>query len=295
MLQKCLSLLRWDIWGALPEISTAWIALLSGLLGAVITAIFNYFINIKLAKREQKRKEQRMAYVYLVKVSDIVAIDLMLRKIISRELKKLDPNNVFQGFIKSISEKLNMPHAACTLIAKALNDTDSDPIKKIRDSLQSLSQSEYDFPEVMGFQLPDEMLVQLPRESVIHYSSFIKNIFAIRQAYNLWLHWAKTGERDLLKANILYSHWSTIKDISTNARKLRFILIEKGRVSHDEAENLLSLQETKLTEGVKDLLYAGKVMEVMGEMFKKMGIGENITGASPNPLPSPAKTEKAGR
>lgn len=56
MIQEWLSLLRWGIWGALSEMNAGWIALLSGLFGAVITAIFNYFINIKLAKREQKEK-----------------------------------------------------------------------------------------------------------------------------------------------------------------------------------------------------------------------------------------------
>lgn len=234
-----------------------------------------------------------MAYVYLVKVSDIVATDLVLRKFISSEFKRADPDNTFQKFrskLKSTSETLDLAHGACALMAKFFNDIDSDSFKKLRDALQSLRDSQKYFDAVMRFQLPDELLVQLPRESVIYYSLFIKNILALRQAFDLWFHWAETGERNLLNANILYSHWSTIKDISTNAPKLRDVLIKKGKVSPHQADNLLSLQQTKLSEGVKDLVYARKVMEILSEMFKKMEEkklsqtlpSENIAGPSAN-------------
>jgi hypothetical protein len=294
MIQEWFAFLRKDILGTLPEINAGWIALLSGLFGAVITAIFNYFINIRLAKREQKRKEQRIAYVYLVKVSDVVATDLVLRKVFLWELKRIDPDNTLQKLrsqLKNLSEKIDAAHGACAILANALNESDSDAHKKLRDAFQLMSGSEKSFDEVLGFQLPEELLVQLPRESVIHYSLFIKNILDIKRAFNLWLHWTKTGDRNLLNANTLYSHWSTIKDISTNARKLRDILIEKGRVSPHEADNLLNLQQTKLSEGIKDFLYAGKVMEILSKMYKKAEekklsqtlLGENITASSPTP------------
>jgi len=249
MIQEWFGLLRKDILGALPEINTGWIALLSGLFGAVITAIFNYLINIKLAKRDQKRKEQRMAYVYLIKVSDIVATDLVFRKYFSWEVKRRDPDNTLQNFqakLKSMSPKLDMAHGACVLFAKVLNEDDSGRAK-IRDIFRSFSESEKYFEEALRFRLPDELLVQLPRESVIHYSLFIKNILAIDRALNLWVRWAKTGENNLLTTNTLYSQWTAFRDIATNAHHLRDVLIKKGKVSHLEAENMLGLLQTKLS------------------------------------------------
>ena len=304
MIQEWVGLLKNNLLGALPEISTGWIALLSGLFGAVITAIFNYLINIKLAKREQRRKEQSMAYVYLVKVSDIVATDLAFRKYISWEVKRRDPDSTFLNFqakLKSMSEKLDVAHGACVLLAKALNE-DNSFWSKIRDNFRSLSESEKYFEEALRFRLPDELLVQLPRESVIHYQLFIKNILAIDQAINLWVRWAKTGENNLLTANTLYSHWTAIRDISTNAHQLRDVLIKKGKVSPLEAENILNLQQTKLSEGIRDIMYAKQVMEILGEMYKKTeekklpqpSIGENNIESSPTLTPPAPKTQKPG-
>ena len=48
------------------------LALTSGLFGAAITAILNYFINIKLINRTHKIREQQTAYVYLVSLSGMV-------------------------------------------------------------------------------------------------------------------------------------------------------------------------------------------------------------------------------
>jgi len=59
------------------------IALISGLIGEIVSAILGFGARLILDKRTQKDAERRLSFVYLVKViSDIVAADIAVRTFI---------------------------------------------------------------------------------------------------------------------------------------------------------------------------------------------------------------------
>ena len=57
------------------------IALIGGITGALLTAILSFVVQNELAKRRRKEDERRMAYVCLVKVSDIVSMEMLIKRL----------------------------------------------------------------------------------------------------------------------------------------------------------------------------------------------------------------------
>ena len=55
------------------------IALVSGLIGALLSAVFSFLIRRYLDDRAQRQAELKVSYVHYLAVSDILAEDLMLR------------------------------------------------------------------------------------------------------------------------------------------------------------------------------------------------------------------------
>jgi hypothetical protein len=273
MIQNWFGFLTKDIWGAIPNINAGWIALLSGLFGAVITAFFNYYINIKLAKREQKRKEQRLAYIYLIKVNGIIATEIVLKKYFATELKKLDKESSVQFFeekIKSLSSNIELAHAFCTLLSTALNDIESEFVDKLKNTFKYFGGLQKYFEEHFAFQMPDELLIQLPKEAVSHYLSFKGNVLGLRTALDLWSLWAQTGEKSLFNADRIYLQWQTLNELSSTAKKLRDVLISAGGISDKEAMALLDEQKNKLIEVIRKYLFAQQIMGILDSLFKKL-------------------------
>lgn len=58
------------------------VALISGLIGALISAGLSYWIRATLDRRNQKESEARLAYVYFVRISEQVAIELVVSSFI---------------------------------------------------------------------------------------------------------------------------------------------------------------------------------------------------------------------
>jgi hypothetical protein len=139
--------------------NVGWIALASGFFGAAITAILNYIIRAKLATRELKRKEKRIAYVYLVRISQGIAYENVLRQYFSHKVK--DKFQTIKKDLKEVSDKLEVSHALIPVIAKIIN-TDPEIIANIKRYSSMLENMEKYFDQFFAFKIPDELLGQFP-------------------------------------------------------------------------------------------------------------------------------------
>ena len=62
--------------------STSVIAFLSALIGIIIGACLNYIIRLRIIKFNQNQQENKLAFVYLSKLSQIKALEIVIRSYI---------------------------------------------------------------------------------------------------------------------------------------------------------------------------------------------------------------------
>lgn len=268
MLPEWLSFLRWENWGALLKMSPGWIALVSGLFGAVITAIFNYVINIKLAKREQERKEQRIAYVYLAKMSQLLSLESSTRQYISDSPEVKEVKDLLQKIKKDISRP-TFPFEFCVVIAGALKK-DTDLMVKIKESYSFFEMAERLLDQAFdNFKIPVDLLAQFPRDAIIHYEQFIGSILGIKNIINQWLYWIKTGDTKLISDTVLYSHYLSGKLFMEASHKFYEVIKNKAGISTKEAEELLRKQKKESDRIFKESLFAKILMGKISEIYFK--------------------------
>ena len=220
-------------------------------------------INIKLAKREQKRKEQRVAYVYLVRISQSVSLEISLRQYYSVKIK-----NAFKEMPRDIS-KPSFPYEFCVVIAEVLKN-EPDAIETIKTFYSFFEMAERIFDQTYNnFKIPDDLLAQFHRDAIVYYDRFIGNIFGVNTAIGQWLYWAKTGDTKLIRDETLYAHYLSLKVLVETLHKFYDVLKTKAGISNKKADELLKKQKEEADRIFKETLFAGAFMDKIYEIYFK--------------------------
>lgn len=224
----------------MATLSVGWIAILSGLIGALVTAILNYLIQILISKRDQKLNEKKLAYVYLVKISELIVIEVFVKRIVKAHVEAYTAD--INSLKKSADGKFEISHGICATIAKIIADLSVEKLKKLNE-YRSVLEIFRDIPETMiDFKLPIEVLSQLPNQAIQHYSYLESQTSTLKYIFKSWSEFIEKGNRIFLSADLLYAQWLNIKFLFEAAHVVRAALIKYGGISNKEAVNLLSAQ-----------------------------------------------------
>jgi hypothetical protein len=242
------------------DINTFWIALSSGLLGALITAILNYLVRAKLASRDLTKREKRIAYVYFIKLSQLIGFIISIRhnysEMLMNQLNKSSIDFSKPGGI----------HLLCFFIAKALNE--SSIMDEIKNNIVSFEMMEKTFSHTFNhFSLPDELLAQFPRQAVVYYNRFILSISSTVTHSNQWVYWAKTNDLKTLTGQTLYMQYLSFKILIETSQKLYEAIKNKSGISSEEADRTLNEQKEDADRVIKENLMAESLMKKLGELF----------------------------
>lgn len=227
-----------------------WVALGSGLIGIGVTALFNYVINIRLKMRDRKANEERLAYIYVNKITNIIAAKAFFREV---ALAKIYPLQL------KAKGDFDIVHAVCAALVHAIKSDSFRLGQEVREALAAIPSGEHFFEETFAFRIPDELLIQFPKEATEHYHSFVACVSRVKTVIDVWMNWSRTLNSSLIKAETIYSDYRAFADLMNAAEKLRNVLIESGRVSDKEASALLQKRveemkkhyETRLTDTPK--------------------------------------------
>jgi hypothetical protein len=227
-------------------LSVGWVALFSGLIGAIITAILNYIVRLLISKRDQKSNEKKMAYVYLVKISELIAIEILVRRIVEAYAKAFAED--INSLKKSADGKFEMSHGICAAIAKAIDEVSDDKLKELNEYRAAFEIYREILEKAVDFKLPIDVLSKLPKQAIQHYSHFESQASSIKYIFKCWAEFIEKGNKTLLKADFIYGQWLSIKFLFDAAHVVRAALIKYGRISNNEAISLLSAQIQRAKE-----------------------------------------------
>ena len=203
-------------------------AITAGLIGAAATAFFSFEVQNALAIRRRTEEEQRRAYVYLARVTSVVAMaDLVVKmtKLLGEPYLKV---------ASTIAPPLRAPdgayepaHAICTAFAAAMRDGDAiDPQMRpvIELGLESLK-------PIFDFRIPTSELAALPRNAVGAYSAFAEHASHTMGIIDLIKAGATSGNLAFLTAETLYSSFVTLTKLVDSARNLQTAPMRYGAIT----------------------------------------------------------------
>ena len=216
-------------------------SLISAIIGGFITAAFTYLIHILLFKRSEKRGQERMALLYLIRISQILAIRKAVESVYKEEIDAFKEQIKGQGIIKG-KEMDYALHLICLGFTEAiqnkskLSDIISNPdIRRVLSNVKSL----LDKDTHLGYKIDDEILSNLPSDAILKYHFFIDLISSISNTFSQWISAIESKDFSLLDANTLFQQIMSFKKVADNAEILRSSLIIKARIKRKKAAGIL--------------------------------------------------------
>jgi len=217
--------------------------LVSGLIGALISAALSFAIRAFLDKRSLRDREKRLAYVHVVRISEIVAADIVFRSF----LKVMIPDRI-RDEIKSKDGSFDPPHILSALFARQFKTITPEKLEELPGRsvivpfLQSLVEG------IDESRLNAEQLSTLPKEAILDYSLFLKYLSHLRGSLLLWISLFDKKDISWVKPEVFHDMWLTLTRFVEHARKLRSALIRSGAANGPEASALLKQQIEKFNE-----------------------------------------------
>jgi hypothetical protein len=261
--------------GRISGLSIGWVALISGFIGSIVTAFFNYIVQRRLLYRGHRLKEKNIAYLCLVRISKIITAEEVFLKFLEGRVgkDKLDILKLNYG-------KFDFVHAFCAFIAEAIKTI--DPIKNvdIQKAITLAKIYHYDsyFDDYFNFKIEDDLLAQFPKDAIIDYSFFINYVLTLKTMPAPWKYWIQTGDSSALNAQTLYSQMVMFKNIFTYAKRLSQALIAKGGISKKEVATLMKKSSEEfnmqITTGVETMPKIEAALQFIKEGIEKAQVNK---------------------
>jgi hypothetical protein len=221
------------------------IALISGLIGALISAGLSYWIRSSLDRRNLRDGERKLAYVYFVRISDLIALEIVVTSFIK--------NLVGDRARESLASKdgtFEPSHKLCVLLANEIKKLTPDKLKEtpglsivpifLESQLESMSES----------KLSAEQLSELPKETVLNYSLFLNYGSHLQGVVVLWIAVFEKRQMSWVTPEAIHDQWLAVARLFDHARQLRSALLSAGAASPSEATALLKKQVTTYNENL---------------------------------------------
>lgn len=222
--------------------------LVAGLIGAITSSALGFFARWYLDHRAKQQAEQQAAYVHLVAITEVVALDCVLRALLSTHFY---PARV--EALKTNGENFEASHAASVLIHEALSKLSPDQIAK-RDDVRFFARILRRIIEDWKSRVIESSeLVSLPREVVATYRIFSIADRNLRQCAEFWLDLAEHGQGTWFAAETIHQHWLLLRSYMKTANKLRVGLRQASAISHYQMDALFWSMADRMLD---DLMFA---------------------------------------
>lgn len=221
------------------------IAIISGLIGALVSGVLSFGVRLLLDKRAQREAERRIAYVYLVRVSELVAADIIIRSFIKVYVPEEAAND-----LASANDAYEPSHKVSALLAEALSKLTSEDITEDQNlrAIPRFAKTLLDAAKESRFS--SEQLSKLPQEAVFACHRFQNYHQYVCQIINMWSDFFENNERYWVTPEGIHDQWRALVRFADHARVLRAALIRYGAATPEQASTLMSAQVKEMHENI---------------------------------------------
>jgi hypothetical protein len=217
------------------------LALVSGLIGALLSSGLSYLVRLTLDRRSKREAEARLAYVHAVRISELVALEIAVKSIVKSAVQVYGIENAGEA-LKGDGDSFEPSHKISVLIAQELQKITPEKLRDtpslstiplfIRAQLDALNES----------KLTADQLSNLPRHAVLDYSIFLNYLASLRGALLLWINFFEDHQVTWATPESIHDQWIAVTKFFGQASKLRVTLMVAGAMTRSEAAALLAKQ-----------------------------------------------------
>jgi hypothetical protein len=221
------------------------LALISGLIGALLSAGLGFVARLILDHRAIRIAERKLAYVYLVRVSEVVAMDIVTRVVI----KALVPPGAVAELLAE-SDAYSPTHKVSAVLAEMLK---SIPLEEVRadSTYRTIPRfAKAQIESAKDVKLSAEQLSKLPPEVIFDSNRYTTLHGHVMQVIEMWGALFENGENAWLTPEGIHDQWLALVRYADSAKQLRAALIAAGAATPAEAAQLLNRHQNHLLEVV---------------------------------------------
>lgn len=231
------------------------IVLIAALVGALFSAMLSFVVRRVLDARAQRESERKLAYVVLVRISGLLAIEQVIRD---------SYLSVMSSAADLASPKYDASHRLSAIVAFLLSrnagELTKDPKyagipRMVRRMLEDAKES----------RLSPEQLSKLPRTTIYAFHRYQNEHSNMCQVAGMWSDYFENGERSWVTPEGLHDQWRSVACFLVEAAQLRNALVNFGAATNSEAEALIRDQRGKLQAALSLNFTDKQKLEAAGE------------------------------
>lgn len=216
--------------------------IISALLGGGVASVFNYYTRRALASWKDEKEEKKLAYIYLIKLSYLVAFIRLMKKFVITEMQNRDTSKI--DMLKN--EDIEMSHQISILLADELNKlTQTEEFEK---QISNLKEIENVFKDFIEFKIKEDLLFKMSKESILEYQLLTQSLDSAKYDLNIWIE--KFKNKKNCEAFLVLQAWLVLKKINEHSENLFIVLLKKADINKREGEIILCSQLKELHESL---------------------------------------------
>jgi hypothetical protein len=215
------------------------VALISGLTGALLSAYLGYVVRVKVTEREKKKRQQKLAHVYFIQLTDYFASDFLMKEIIHR----------VSAESKVKDESIALSHGIAAFLASKFSEIDQDTVAEIRTLLRPFIVVATD--SIDKFLLSPTQLSELSTNTVYFYNRYITASLRLKTGLRLFESLLEQGNPKAIDASALHSLFQAYRAFSDASAILRASFRSAAAVSDDYSLKCLQRSYQALQKDVR--------------------------------------------
>ncbi|MCC2525050.1 hypothetical protein [Vibrio coralliilyticus] len=228
------------------------LSLLSGLIGAAVTAYFNYRIRWNLTVKDRRETEKRLAYVYSSQLAQYDAAKFWVDYIIDN-LTKSEQIELPEG-------DFSLSHVVAVYISEEIKKNLPNVDDKVFEQINPILDLVIDCYKLNKIE-PD-LLAKLPKQVVYDYLIYEGDVKALLSSVKyIQLKFASREQLESCEAKDFSSLFEATVRLFDSAHNLRIGMIAFGGVSSDEAHEVFTKYVTIFKERFGESLSQDKFLK----------------------------------
>ena len=216
------------------------VALVSGLIGALLSAYLGYVVRIKVKEREDAKRQQKLAHVHFIQLTDFVASDFLMKEIVSR----------ISAESKLMHEGFDLSHGIAAYLATNFSELKPDAIAQVRAVLKPTVAVAIDSMD--KFLLAPTQLAELSSETVYFYNRYVTASLRLKAGLRLFETILDQENHKAIDASSLHSLFQSYRAFAYASGLLRAVFRSAAEVSEGYSLKCLQRSYQALQKDVRE-------------------------------------------
>ncbi len=204
------------------------VALLSGTIGALISAFLSYHVRLRAKRKEDSERKKKLALVHFLQLTNFVAADFYCTELVKNLAKA--------GWIKAEKE-FDFEHELSVLLSDQIAKSDPAALTKAHQRLSPYLKGIA--PSIDRFNVTAEDLSEMSEVTIYAYTRYVQLGDRLKAAATTIEHWLEKADPTLLDAKTILAAYQTYRDFADAAGVLRAAFVTNAGVTKAYSQRCL--------------------------------------------------------